>query len=77
MDSFVRLKILPKFITNLMFYKYFDSLFVDKIYEINGIVRNAQQIKFQIFFDTNNKNALYNTFLFNILVNKNVLPKPL
>ena len=77
MDSFVRLKVQPKFINNLMFYKFFDSLFVDKIYEINGIVRNSQQIKFKIFIETYNKKHLYNSFLFNILIHKNILPRPL
>jgi len=77
MDSFIRLKLQPKFINNLMFYKFFDSLYVDKIYEINGIVRNSQQIKFKIFLETCNNKHLYNTFLFNILIHRNVLPKPL
>lgn len=76
-DSFVKLKKQPKFIKNLMFYKFFDSLYVDKIYELNNIVRNSQQIKFKFYFETYMKNLILNTFLFNILVHKNVLPKPL
>ena len=77
MDSFIRLKKLPKFIKYIAFYKYFDSLYVDKIYELNNIVRNSQQIKFMLFFETFNEKHIFNTFLFNILINKQVLPKPL
>jgi len=76
-DSFIRLKKEPIFSNNISFYKFLDSIYVDKIYEISCLVRNSQQIKFKIFFNFTSSNPLYNTFLFNIWVSDKFIPKPL
>lgn len=78
-DSLIRLKKQSIFLKYISFYKYFDSLYVDKIYELSKLVRNTQQLQFLLFLETNKsvtKNE-YSTFLFNILINRSVLPKPL
>jgi len=77
MDSFVRLKKEPVFFDNISFFKFFDSIYVDKIYEISCLIRNSQQIKFNVLLKTNVEDLFYNTFLFNIFIGSKLLPKPL
>jgi hypothetical protein len=78
-DSLIRLKKQSTFLKYVSFYKYFDSLYVDKIYELNKLIRNTQQLKFLLFLETNKlvANNMHSTFLFNILINRSILPKPL
>lgn len=77
-DCFMRLKKSPKTIYSLIFNKYFESIYFDKIYELNSTIRNTQQINFKIFFIYNlNTNKIYKNFFFDLMLHSSILPKTL
>jgi len=77
-DCFARLKKSPKMIYSLIFNKYFEGVYFDKIYELNSTVRNTQQINFKILFAYNlNSNKIYKNFLFDLMLHSSILPKTL
>lgn len=75
-DSFSRLKKFPKMINSLTFNKYFESIYFDKVYELNNTIRNTQQISFKILFLYNpSTKGIYQNFFFDLMLHSSILPK--
>lgn len=74
-DSIKRLNNLPLLIDTLILEKYLESIYTDKIYELSNLVRNTNQLILEISFFNNKMPILQRTFLFNIFINQNILPK--
>jgi len=74
LDSIKRLKKSPNVINTLILNKFLNSLLIDKIYELNCVLRNSQQIIIYLSFFSKKKIDMQSFFLFNILVNSKKIP---
>jgi len=74
-DSIKRLNNVPSLMDTLILEKYLESIYTDKIYELSNLVRNTNQLNLEINFFNNKMSTLQRTFLFNIYINQNILPK--
>lgn len=74
-DSLRRLNNVPSLMDTLNLEKYLESIYTDKIYELSNLVRNTNQINLEISFFNSKMSILQRTFLLNILISQNILPK--
>ena len=72
--SIKRLKKSPNLMDVLILNKFLNSILVDKIYELNCISRNSQQVIFYFSFFFKKKINMQSFFLFNILINYKRVP---